>query len=152
MFSRLLDNETAYLPCINQDRLIVSTAVPEITNEFNSAGDIGWYGTAYMLTNCAFQLVFGKLYTCFRVKNVFLTSIMLFEVGSAICGAAPSSIALIIGRAIAGLGAGGVMSGVVRSIPFHISFAASLSILELLNVSLTVCIAAGYYRVRRSAS
>jgi MFS family permease len=39
----------------------------------------------------------------------------LFEVGSAICGAAPNSIAFIIGRAIAGLGAGGVQSGIVRS-------------------------------------
>lgn len=108
---------------VSLDRLIVSTAIPEITNEFNSAGDIGWYGTAYMLTNCALQLVFGKIYTCFHVKHVFLTSIMLFEVGSAICGAAPSSIAFIIGRAIAGVGSGGVMSGVlvivVYAVPLH---------------------------------
>jgi MFS family permease len=39
---------------------------------------------------------------------------MLFEVGSAICGAAPNSIALIFGRAIAGVGAGGILPGVVR--------------------------------------
>lgn len=87
-----------------------------------------------MLTNCAFQLVFGKLYTCFRIKYVFLTAIMLFEVGSAICGAAPSSIAFILGRAIAGFGSGGVMSGVVRSILFHILFTTSLAIFELRNV------------------
>lgn len=74
-----------------------------------------------MITNCAFQLVFGRLYTCFRIKYVFLTSIMLFEVGSAICGAAPSSVALIIGRAVAGFGSGGVMSGVVRFIVPYLS-------------------------------
>jgi hypothetical protein len=103
----------------SQDRLIISTAIPRITDEFNSAGDIGWYGTAYLLTNCAFQLVFGKLYTFFSVKATFLTSILLFEAGSALCGAAPNSIAFILGRAIAGLGSGGILSGVVRfSFPF----------------------------------
>ena len=96
-----------------QDKLIVSTAIPQITNEFNSAGDIGWYGTAFLLTNCAFQLVFGKLYKIFSIKATFLTSILLFEAGSALCGAAPNSIAFILGRSIAGLGAGGVLSGVV---------------------------------------
>ena len=100
--------------CRSQDRLIISTAIPQITDEFNSAGDIGWYGTAYLLTSCAFQLVFGKLYKIFSVKVTFLTSILLFEVGSALCGAAPNSIAFILGRSIAGLGSGGVLTGVVR--------------------------------------
>ncbi|CAK7208728.1 hypothetical protein SCUCBS95973_000200 [Sporothrix curviconia] len=108
---------------VTLDRLIVSTAIPQITNEFNSAGDIGWYGTAYMLTNCAFQLLFGKLYGVFSIKATFLTSIVLFEVGSAVCGAAPSSVALIFGRAIAGLGAGGITAGViailVHSVALH---------------------------------
>jgi MFS family permease len=98
----------------SQDKLIISTAIPQITNEFHSANDIGWYGTAYLLTNCAFLLVFGKIYTFLNVKATFLTAVVLFEVGSAICGAAPNSIAFVIGRAIAGLGAGGVQSGVVR--------------------------------------
>jgi len=98
----------------SQDKLIISTAIPQITNEFHAANDIGWYGTAYLLTNCAFLLVFGKIYTFMNVKATFLTAVLLFEVGSAICGAAPNSIAFIIGRAIAGLGAGGVQSGVVR--------------------------------------
>ncbi|KAE8381181.1 major facilitator superfamily domain-containing protein [Aspergillus bertholletiae] len=108
---------------VSLDRLIVSTAIPQITNEFNSAGDIGWYGTAYLLTNCAFQLVFGKIYTIFSVKPIFLASILLFEAGSALCGAAPNSVAFILGRAIAGLGGGGILSGViviiVYAIPLH---------------------------------
>jgi MFS family permease len=101
----------------SQDKLIISTAIPQITDEFHSANDIGWYGTGYLLTNCAFLLVFGKIYTVFNIKATFLTAVILFEVGSAICGGAPNSIAFIIGRAIAGLGAGGVQSGVVR-LPF----------------------------------
>ena len=74
---------------------------------------MGWYGSAYLLTSCAFQLSFGKLYTFWSVKVVLLSTISLFEIGSAICGAAPSSTAFIIGRAIQGVGAAGIFSGVV---------------------------------------
>jgi MFS family permease len=66
---------------------------------------------AYLLTTAALQLLFGKFYTYWRIKTVFLTSIGIFEVGSALCGAAPNSTALIIGRAIAGLGSSGIFSG-----------------------------------------
>ncbi|KAH9217395.1 putative MFS transporter [Leptodontidium sp. 2 PMI_412] len=108
---------------VSLDKLIISTAIPQITNDFNSAGDIGWYGTAYLLTSCAFQLVFGKIYTFFSVKGTFMASVLLFEIGSALCGAAPDSITFIVGRAVAGLGAGGVMSGVmvivVYALPLH---------------------------------
>ncbi|KAH0598340.1 hypothetical protein MHUMG1_03638 [Metarhizium humberi] len=103
--------------------MIITTAIPQITDEFQSKGHVGWYGTAYLLTNCAFQLVFGKLYKFLPVKTIFLASLLLFEAGSAICGAAPNSIALIFGRVIAGLGAGGILPGVmmiiVYAIPLH---------------------------------
>ncbi|OIW25625.1 MFS toxin efflux pump [Coniochaeta ligniaria NRRL 30616] len=105
---------------VSLDRLIVSTAIPQITNEFNSAGDIGWYGTAYLLTMCAFQLAFGKIYTVFSIKTVFLGSIILFEAGSAICGAAPNSIAFILGQAIAGVGSGGISSGIIVIITYAV--------------------------------
>lgn len=76
-----------------------------------------------MLTNCAFQLSFGKLYSLYSVKWTFLTAIAWFEVGSAICGAAPNSVAFIIGRAIAGVGSAGIMSGaitvIVYAVPLH---------------------------------
>lgn len=66
-----------------------------------------------MLTACAFQLLLGRIYTFFSPKYVFLTIILIFEIGSAICGAAPNSIAFIIGRAIAGAGSAGIMSGAI---------------------------------------
>lgn len=76
-----------------------------------------------MLTNAAFQLSFGKLYQFYSIKTVFLSSIALFEIGSAVCGAAPSSVAFIIGRAIAGVGTAGIMSGtitvIVYAVPLH---------------------------------
>jgi MFS family permease len=68
-------------------------------------------GSAYLFTLCAFQLLFGKLFTLFSIKWVYLTAVVIFELGSVICGAAPTSVALIIGRAIAGIGAAGSFSG-----------------------------------------
>lgn len=53
----------------------------------------------------------GKAYKYFPLKITFLLSIFVFEVGSLICGVAPNSEALIIGRAIAGVGAAGIGSG-----------------------------------------
>jgi EmrB/QacA subfamily drug resistance transporter len=95
----------------SEDRTIISVAIPDITDRFNSLDDVGWYGSAYMITGASFSLIFGKIYKHYSIKNVFLASIVLFEVGSAVCGAAPSSIALILGRAIAGLGSSGIFTG-----------------------------------------
>jgi MFS family permease len=82
-----------------------------MTDDFHSFGDIGWYASAYMITGCAFQLIYGRIYTFYSTKWVFLVAIGLFELGSLICGVAPNSTAFIIGRAIAGLGSGGIFSG-----------------------------------------
>ncbi|KAL1623283.1 hypothetical protein SLS56_008388 [Neofusicoccum ribis] len=93
------------------DQTIVATAAPEITNQFKSLADVGWYGSAYLLTTAAFQLPFGKLYSILSVKWTFLVTIIIFEIGSLICGAANSSAVLIAGRAIAGVGGAGIFSG-----------------------------------------
>ena len=96
-----------------QDRTIIATAIPKITDEFHSLDDIGWYGSAFLLTSCCFQLLLGRVYTFYTPKYIYLSIIGLFEVGSAICGAAPNSVGFILGRAIAGVGAAGIMSGSV---------------------------------------
>ncbi|KAJ5206628.1 hypothetical protein N7472_003076 [Penicillium cf. griseofulvum] len=98
------------------DRTIISTAIPKITDDFNSLDDVGWYGSAYLLTCCAFQLLFGKLYKLFSLRVIFLASILVFEVASAICGAAPNSVAFIVGRAICGVGAAGILAGTIMCI------------------------------------
>ena len=56
--------------------------------------------------------MFGKMYTVLPLKIVFLSALVIFEVGSLIAGAAPTSTALIIGRAISGLGAAGIIAGI----------------------------------------
>lgn len=98
-----------------QDLALTSSlqAIPAITDEYHSLPDVGWYGSVYLLTCCAFQLLFGKVYTFFSVKVVFITSIVIFEASSALCGAAPNSPAFIVGRAIAGVGAAGIFAGTV---------------------------------------
>ncbi|KAJ5005957.1 Aspyridones efflux protein [Colletotrichum sp. SAR 10_66] len=93
------------------DNSIIATAIPRITDEFNSLNDVGWYGSAYLLTTASFMLLFGKLFTFFSIKWFYLLAIALFELGSLICGTAPSSIALIVGRAIAGVGGAGIYVG-----------------------------------------
>ena len=95
------------------DRTIIATAIPKITDDFSSLSDIGWYGSAFMLTSSCFQLFLGRLYTFYTPKYVFLALVGVFEVGSAICGAAPNSITFIIGRAIAGIGSAGLTAGAV---------------------------------------
>jgi MFS family permease len=58
-------------------------------------------------------LFFGKLYTFLSLKWTYLVALGIFEVGSAVCGSAPSSTAFIIGRAVAGLGSAGIFSGAI---------------------------------------
>lgn len=82
--------------------------------------DVGWYGSAYLLTTASFQLLFGKFYTYFSIKWVYLIAIAIFELGSLICGVAPNSIALIIGRAVAGVGSAGIFSGALIIVAYSV--------------------------------
>ncbi|KAF2123214.1 major facilitator superfamily domain-containing protein [Lophiotrema nucula] len=98
---------------VTLDQNVISTAIPRITDQFHSLNDVGWYGTAYLLTMCSFQLLMGKVYKYYPAKPIFLAFCLLFEIGSAICGAAPNSNTFIAGRAISGLGSTGMFGGVM---------------------------------------
>jgi MFS family permease len=104
--------------------MIIATAIPKITDEFHSIEGIGWYASAYMLAGSSLMLFFGKICTFYAPKWVLMTAISLFEIGSAICGAAPNSTAFIIGRAVAGLGFSGIFNGgivtIQRVLPLNI--------------------------------
>lgn len=117
----LLDNRA--LLTKPQDRTIIATAIPTITDDFHSLGDVGWYGSAYMLAACSLQLLMGRVYTFYNPKTVYLSAIVVFEIGSTICGAAPNSTVFIIGRAIAGAGSSGLFSGaiviIMNLVPLH---------------------------------
>ncbi|KEQ70812.1 MFS general substrate transporter [Aureobasidium namibiae CBS 147.97] len=95
------------------DRTIIGTAVPSISNHFNSFGDIAWYESGFLLPLCALQLSFGLVYTYYPSKWVLIILVSIFEIGSIICASAPSSNALIVGRVVQGVGGAGIGSGAI---------------------------------------
>ncbi|KAK5745544.1 hypothetical protein LTR17_001415 [Elasticomyces elasticus] len=105
------------------DTTIVSTAIPDITNHFNSLADIGWYSASYQLASAVLQPLAGKTYVYFSNKWTFISFFAVFEIGSLLCGVATSSKMLIVGRAIAGMGTAGLQNGAMTIIsacvPLH---------------------------------
>lgn len=64
---------------IGLDQMILATAIPRITSQFHSLPDVGWYGSAYLLTTTSLQPSYGKVYTFFNVKYTFLSAMAIFE-------------------------------------------------------------------------
>ncbi|RYP77684.1 hypothetical protein DL771_001052 [Monosporascus sp. 5C6A] len=108
---------------VGLDFNMIATAVPVITDHFNSITDVGWYGSAFMLALCSTQPFAGKTYILFPKRLVYLAYVTTLEIGSLVCALAPTSKALIVGRAVAGLGASGIFAGgfvvVTTIIPLH---------------------------------
>ncbi|KAK7751747.1 hypothetical protein SLS62_006232 [Diatrype stigma] len=106
---------------ISLDQTILGTAIPKITDEFGGLAQVSWYSSAYFMTFGGFEGSWGKAYKFFNIKWTFVLSMFIFEMGSLICGVAPSSNVLIGGRVIAGVGAGGIsvggMSIIALSVP-----------------------------------
>lgn len=92
------------------DNTIVANIQPAIIQDFGHLELLSWVGTGFAL-GTMFILLWGKVYGVFNIKWTYIFNIFLFEVGSAICGAAPNINALIIGRVIAGVGGSGMYSG-----------------------------------------
>ncbi|CAG8706258.1 24451_t:CDS:2 [Dentiscutata erythropus] len=91
------------------DQTIVSTALPAIVSDFNGLDQIAWVATSYLLTMTSFQPIYGKLSDIFGRKATFLFAISIFELGSLLCGIANNMVSMIIYRAIAGIGGGGII-------------------------------------------
>lgn len=102
----------------DNSQTIVATAIPKITDEFKGLSEAAWYGSAFFMTVGGFQSAWGKAYKYFPLKTTFLIAMFIFEVGSLLCGVAPNSTALIIGRAVAGVGAAGLGSGCYTLVAF----------------------------------
>ncbi|MFD4633824.1 DHA2 family efflux MFS transporter permease subunit [Streptomyces sp. NPDC058284] len=91
------------------DQTIVSTALPTIVSELGGMDHLSWVVTAYMLAATAATPLWGKLGDQYGRKKLFQTAIVLFLVGSALCGMAQNMPQLIGFRALQGLGGGGLM-------------------------------------------
>ncbi|KAI9332457.1 major facilitator superfamily domain-containing protein [Zopfochytrium polystomum] len=107
-------NVAVFLAALDQVQLtIVSVAFQAIATEFAAQDQVAWVATAYLLTSTAFIPSYGQLADIFGRKPTYLFAIITFEIGSALCGAANSMPFLIVARAIAGLGGGGIFSLVI---------------------------------------
>src|SRR6266498_1096691 len=107
------------------DNFIVGTAMPRIVGELGGLAHLSWVVTAYVLGTTVSTPIWGKIGDLFGRKAIFLISIVIFLVGSALCGAAGSSLfggahdgmtELIVFRVLQGLGAGGLIVNVMAII------------------------------------
>lgn len=106
------------------DNTVVADIQPQLVLQFNSVGQIAWLSVAFIMTAVATNLLFGQFYSQFQPKWLYIGSVAMFEIGSAVCGAAPNMSSLIAGRALCGLGGIGMYIGVMSL------FAATTTIQE----------------------
>ena len=98
------------------DSTIVSTALPTIVGDLGGLSHISWVVTAYLLAQTAVTPIYGKLGDLYGRKIVLQVALVVFLVGSALCGAAQSLTELIIFRALQGLGGGGLVVSTMAAV------------------------------------
>src|SRR5688500_8874389 len=95
---------------------VVTTALPTIVGEFDHLDLYPWVFSAYLLTSTVTVPLYGMLADLFGRKRVFLFGMVLFLVGSVLCGLADGMGQLIAYRALQGLGAGAVMPTIFTTV------------------------------------
>jgi EmrB/QacA subfamily drug resistance transporter len=93
------------------DQTIVSTALPTIVGDLHGGSHLAWVVTAYLLSSTVSTPLWGKLGDQYGRKTFFQASIVIFVIGSALCGLSHTMTELIAFRALQGLGGGGLMVG-----------------------------------------
>src|SRR5579884_2336796 len=91
------------------DQTIVSTALPTIVGDLGGIAHLSWVVTAYLLASTVAGPLYGKLGDLYGRKTLLQIAIVLFLIGSALCGISQSMVELIAFRALQGLGGGGLM-------------------------------------------
>src|SRR5919199_2475736 len=91
------------------DQTIVATALPQIVTDLHGFDQLSWVVTAFLLAATVTVPLYGKLSDLYGRRRMFLVSISIFLIGSALCGAAQSMDQLIAFRALQGIGAGGLL-------------------------------------------
>ncbi|MEY3805466.1 MAG: hypothetical protein RIR69_278 [Actinomycetota bacterium] len=94
----------------NLETSIIATALPQIVGEFNSFESFAWVGTAYIVTSAIATPLLGKLSDLYGRRRIFQFTMVVFLIGSYLCGAAGSMGELIAARAFQGLGGGGIQA------------------------------------------
>jgi EmrB/QacA subfamily drug resistance transporter len=91
------------------DQTIVSTAMPTIVQELHGLEHISWVFTAYMLGSTVTVPIYGKLSDIFGRRNLYLLGIIIFLLGSMLCGLSQNMTQLILFRGLQGIGGGAMM-------------------------------------------
>src|SRR4051794_32853526 len=91
------------------DQTIVSTALPTIVGDLGGVEHLSWVVTAYLLASTVVGPLYGKLGDLYGRKLVLQTAIVIFLIGSALCGLSQGMGSLIAFRAIQGIGGGGLI-------------------------------------------
>ncbi|WP_138495594.1 DHA2 family efflux MFS transporter permease subunit [Paenibacillus pinistramenti] len=98
----------AFISILNQT--LLNVAIPHLMADFNvSATTVQWLSTAYMLVNGVLIPITAFLIESFGTRILFITSMLLFGIGSVICAASPSFSIMLVGRIIQASGAGIIM-------------------------------------------
>jgi EmrB/QacA subfamily drug resistance transporter len=92
------------------DQTIVGTALPTIANDLHGLSKLSWVATAYLLTSAVVTPLYGKISDLFGRKKIFMTAIIIFLIGSMLCGASQNMTELIFFRGLQGIGGGGLMA------------------------------------------
>src|SRR5918999_1381598 len=92
------------------DQTIVSTALPTIVGELGGLDHLSWVVTAYLLTTTAATPLYGKLSDIYGRRALFQAAIVIFVVGSALCGLSQNMLQLIVFRGLQGIGGRGLMA------------------------------------------
>ncbi|KAI8631875.1 putative MFS drug efflux transporter [Xylariaceae sp. FL1651] len=95
------------------DNTVTANVQPVIVEEFHQVNLLPWISVAYLLGSAAVNLFWGQLYTRFNAKWTYITCVVVFEAGSALCGGAPTMNAFIVGRTLCGLFGSGMYIGVI---------------------------------------
>ncbi|KAE9377238.1 MFS general substrate transporter [Stipitochalara longipes BDJ] len=103
------------------DNTIAADIQSAVIESFGDISKLAWLGSGFPLGSIATILTLGKAYGIFNVKWLHISSVTTFAIGSAICGAAPTMDALIVGRVIAGIGGGGMYLGNLNLITLNTS-------------------------------
>jgi EmrB/QacA subfamily drug resistance transporter len=90
------------------DQTIVATALPRVVSDLGGITQYSWVFTAYMLGSTVTVPLYGKLGDVHGRKPLFIVAIVVFLVGSALCGLAQNMWELVVFRAVQGIGAGGL--------------------------------------------
>lgn len=93
------------------DTTIAANVQGPILESLGEIEKLAWVGVGFPMGSVAVILLVGALLHHFEVKRLMMASIAIFEVGSAICGAAPTMNIMTLGRVVAGAGGGGMYLG-----------------------------------------